>query len=105
VAVLLGCPALDGELSPPQGGCFWSLSVGRKGSTEPLHIYPHQEWSLFVRTDFRARGNLAGIGRNRTGLYTVYDRIFGDFPAKNTVYTPYTFIVLANPKDGAYHGT
>ena len=21
---------------------------------------------------------------------TVYDRIFGDFPAKNTVYTPYT---------------
>jgi hypothetical protein len=22
-------------------------------------------------------------------VYTVYDRIFGDFPAKNTVHTPY----------------
>ena len=22
---------------------------------------------------------------------TVYDRIFGDFPAKNTVYTPYIY--------------
>ena len=24
-------------------------------------------------------------------IYTVYDRIFGDFPAKNTVYTPYIY--------------
>jgi len=24
-------------------------------------------------------------------MYTVYDRIFGDFPAKNTVYTPYIY--------------
>jgi len=24
-------------------------------------------------------------------IYTVYDRIFGDFPAKNTVYTLYTY--------------
>jgi hypothetical protein len=30
-------------------------------------------------------------------LYTVHDRIFGDFTAKNTVYTPYIY-VLANPK-------
>jgi hypothetical protein len=28
---------------------------------------------------------------------TVYDRICGYFPAKNTVYTPYIFMVLANP--------
>jgi hypothetical protein len=33
-------------------------------------------------------------------IYTVYDRIFGDFPANNTIHTPaYTDIhmVLANP--------
>jgi hypothetical protein len=24
-------------------------------------------------------------------IYTVYDRIFGEFPAKNTVYTPYMY--------------
>ena len=24
-------------------------------------------------------------------IYTVYDRIFGDSPAKNTVYTPYIY--------------
>jgi len=33
-------------------------------------------------------------------IYTVCDRIFGDFPAKNTVYTPYIIIykVLANSR-------
>jgi len=29
------------------------------------------------------------VGQNRPCIYTVYDRIFGDFPVKNTVYTPY----------------
>jgi len=24
-------------------------------------------------------------------IYAVYDRIYGDFPAKNTVYTPYIY--------------
>jgi hypothetical protein len=24
-------------------------------------------------------------------IYTVYDRIFGDVPANNTVYTPYVY--------------
>jgi hypothetical protein len=24
-------------------------------------------------------------------ICTIYDRIFGDFPAKNTVYTPYIY--------------
>jgi hypothetical protein len=24
-------------------------------------------------------------------MYSVYDRIFGGFPAKNTVYTPYIY--------------
>jgi hypothetical protein len=28
---------------------------------------------------------------------TVYDRIFGDFPAKNTICTPYIYMVQANP--------
>jgi hypothetical protein len=32
-------------------------------------------------------------------VYTVYDRIFDDFPAKNTIYIPCIYIVLANPKD------
>jgi len=31
------------------------------------------------------------VGQNR--IYTVYDCIFGDFPAINTVYTPYTVYV------------
>ena len=24
-------------------------------------------------------------------IYTVHDRIYGDFPAENTVYTPFTY--------------
>jgi len=31
------------------------------------------------------------VGLARTYIYTVYDRIFGDVPAKNTVYTPYIY--------------
>ena len=30
-------------------------------------------------------------------MFTIYDRMFGDLPSKNTVYTPYTYMVLANP--------
>jgi len=31
-------------------------------------------------------------------MCTVYDRMYGDFPAKNTVYTPYEYnMVLDNP--------
>ena len=34
-----------------------------------------------------------------TIYFTVYDRVFGDVPAKNTVYTPYIYIYtfLAHP--------
>ena len=33
-------------------------------------------------------------------IYTVYDRMFGDFPAKNTIYTPYMTecMVISLPK-------
>jgi len=35
------------------------------------------------------------VGLARTVyIYTVYDRIFVDFPAKNTVYTPYIYIYI-----------
>ena len=30
-------------------------------------------------------------GQNHIYLHTVYDRIFGDFPANNTVHTPYIY--------------
>jgi hypothetical protein len=30
-------------------------------------------------------------------IYTISDRIFGDFPAKNTVYLHRIYMVLANP--------
>jgi len=30
-------------------------------------------------------------------ICTVYDRMFGDFPAKNTVYTPHLYMFLAIP--------
>ena len=35
-----------------------------------------------------------------TYTYTVYDRIFGDFPAKNTVFSPYmtVYLVISLPK-------
>ena len=33
-------------------------------------------------------------------IYTVYDRAFGNFPAKITVCTPYIYMVLANPTFG-----
>jgi hypothetical protein len=31
-------------------------------------------------------------------MYAVYDRIFGDFPDKYTVISPYIYWVLANPR-------
>ena len=38
------------------------------------------------------------LGLAKPYINTVYDRIFGGFPAKNTVYTPYIYtMVLANP--------
>jgi hypothetical protein len=32
-------------------------------------------------------------------MYTVYDRVYGNLPAKHTIYTVYTYVcmVLANP--------
>jgi len=35
--------------------------------------------------------HMSRVGQNC--IYTVYDRIFGDFPAKNAVYTPYTVYI------------
>jgi hypothetical protein len=32
------------------------------------------------------------VGQDRIYICTVYDRIFGDYLAKNTVYTPYIYI-------------
>jgi len=41
---------------------------------------------------------MARVGQNFIlYIYTVYYRIFGDSPAKITVYTPYIYMVLANP--------
>jgi hypothetical protein len=37
------------------------------------------------------------LGLVRTGFIHVYDRTFGDLPARNTVFTPYIYMVLANP--------
>jgi len=34
--------------------------------------------------------NEGWAGKNR--IYTVFDRMFGDFPADNVVYTPYKYI-------------
>ena len=31
------------------------------------------------------------VGQNRIPIYTVYDRIYGDFPAKHTVYKPHVY--------------
>ena len=36
-------------------------------------------------------------GWQEPNIYTVYDRIFCDFPARNTVYTPYIYMALNNP--------
>ena len=36
-------------------------------------------------------------------MYIVYDCIFSDFPAKNTVYTPYMNSMLANAAHAHYH--
>ena len=35
-------------------------------------------------------------------IYPVYDRIFGDLPARNAVYTAYIYLVLANFKYPAF---
>jgi hypothetical protein len=34
------------------------------------------------------------LGWAEPSIYTVYDRIFGDFPANNTVHTPYIYIYM-----------
>ena len=35
--------------------------------------------------------DLRRVGQNRIYVYTVCDRISGDFPAKHAVYTPYVY--------------
>ena len=35
-------------------------------------------------------GSVNRVGQKR--IYTVYDHMYGDFPAKDTVYTPYIHI-------------
>jgi len=37
-------------------------------------------------------GSVNRVGQKR--IYTVYDHMYGDFPAKDTVYTPYIHINL-----------
>jgi hypothetical protein len=42
-----------------------------------------------------------GQGWPEPYIYTVYDHMFGDFPAKDMVYTPYIcMVLLAYPKFG-----
>ena len=57
--------------------------------TDTPHVKPHRS----------RKGGPKGsrIGLPEPCVYTVYDRIFGDSPAQNTVYTPYIYMVLANP--------
>ena len=43
------------------------------------------------------KGAAKWLGWPKPYIYTVYDRILGDFPAKNTVYTPYKCRVGQNP--------
>ena len=42
------------------------------------------------------QARLLGLART-VHMHHIYDRVFGDFPANNTVYTPYIYMVLANP--------
>jgi hypothetical protein len=45
------------------------------------------------------------VGHNRVYTRTVYDRISGDFLAKNTVFTPYmtVYLVISLPKTPYLH--
>ena len=38
--------------------------------------------------------NMRRVGQNRMYIYTVHDRVIGDFPAKITVYTPYIYTYM-----------
>jgi len=51
-------------------------------------------------TPINAREVLRGMCRVSQNVYicTIYDHIFGYFPAKVTVYTPYICMALANPR-------
>jgi len=64
------CFALRPTSSTPAGVC---LSVGSYAGMHPTM------YSYYV------------YGWPEPYIYTIYDRIFGDFPAKNTVYTPYIY--------------
>ena len=48
-----------------------------------------EEWQQLL--EYPPANNAVYVGLARTLTYTVYDRIFGEFPAKNTVYTPYIY--------------
>jgi len=50
-------------------------------------------------------GSYLRSGGSEPYRYTVYGRTFGDFPARNTVYTPYIYMVLANPRNTSIHDT
>ena len=64
-----------------------------------LHIHSHTHF-VYTRSNLH-KHLMKELCRHRAGCWpepcTVFDRIIGDFPVQNTVYTPNIYIVLANP--------
>jgi hypothetical protein len=56
-----------------------------------MDIYGGERFSRPAKFFFSKNQRSRVVGRHWTEPYihTVYDRLYGDFPAKNTVYTPY----------------
>jgi hypothetical protein len=70
---------------------IWTNRVGQN------RIYTHRIWPYiwwFSRQKHRVYTVYIGLART-AHTHTVYDRIFGDFPAQSTVYTPYMTVYLA----------
>jgi len=85
-----------------RGQVFW-IERGQVFRIERGQVFRIERGQVFrierAQTGIDGATEVIGISQGWPELYmyTVYDRIFGDSPAKHTLYTPYTCMVLANP--------
>ena len=59
-----------------------------KPRTSPIAHPLFQSHEILIAHLLCSKNDMKAMIKRRCGIYTVYDRIFGDFPAQNTVYTP-----------------
>ena len=97
------CPHLQASSNSPSKAAAASVQHTQHGARLSVFFVKETDKCTSICDHKRVRSN--ELGWPELYIYTVYDGISGDLPAKNTVYTPYViyihriYMVLANHSD------